>query len=151
MDKIRVLLIDDEPGFTRMLRMNLERRGFEVMVENDGANAHTVARRFMPDFIFLDVIMPDVDGGEVASNLRSDPSLMRVPLVFLTAGVSKEKTRVRGDVIGGETYLAKPVSVEEAVRCIERNLRTRAGAGPGGVHQPAERTHGLTETGRNAV
>jgi DNA-binding response OmpR family regulator len=122
MDKIRVLLIDDEPGFTRMLRMNLERRGFEVRVENDGANAHSVAREFLPDFIFLDVIMPDVDGGEAASSIRSDPSLKSVPIVFLTAGVSKEKTRVKGDVIGGETYLAKPVSVEEVVRCIERGL-----------------------------
>jgi two-component system OmpR family response regulator len=131
MDKIRVLLIDDEPSFTRMLRMNLERRGFEVRVENNGANAHTAAREFLPDFILLDVIMPDVDGGEAASNIRSDPGLKGVPIVFLTAGVSKEKTRVKGDVIGGETYLAKPVSVEAVIRCIEKGLRN-ARVEPGG-------------------
>ena len=132
MDKIRVLLIDDEPGFTRMLRMNLERRGFEVRVENNGANAHSVAREFLPDFIFLDVIMPDVDGGEAASSIRNDPGLKGVPIVFLTAGVSKEKTRVRGEVIGGETYLAKPASVNEVVRYIEKGLKGKARVAPAG-------------------
>jgi DNA-binding response OmpR family regulator len=129
MDKIRVLLIDDEPGFTRMLKINLERRGFEVMVENNGAYAHTVARDFSPDFVFLDVIMPDVDGGEVASKIRSDPSLKDVPIVFLTAGVSKETTRVKGNVIGGETYLAKPVTVDEVVRCIQKQLKRKTRVG----------------------
>ena len=123
MDKIRVLLIDDEPAFTRMLKLNLERRGYEVRVENNGANAHTVARQFRADFIFLDVIMPDVDGGEAASNIRSDPALAGVPIVFLTAGVSKEKAQSRGGVIGGETYVAKPASVEEVIRCIEQGLK----------------------------
>ena len=132
MDKIRVLLIDDEPGFTRILKMNLERRGFEVMVENNGAYAHTVARDFMPDFIFLDVIMPDVDGGDAASKIRSDPSLKDVPIVFLTAGVSKETTRVKGKVIGGQTYLAKPATVDEVVRCIAEKLKKKAGVVPAG-------------------
>ena len=132
MDKIRVLLIDDEPSFTRMLKMNLEYRGYQVMVENNGAYAHTAARDFLPDFIFLDVIMPDVDGGEVASKIRSDPNLKDVPIVFFTAGVSKETTRVKGNVIGGETYLAKPATVNEAIRCIEKALKKKAGVGPTG-------------------
>src|SRR2546427_12834579 len=75
MHRARVLLIDDEPSFTRMLKLNLERRGFEVMVENNGANAYAAARQFLPDFILLDVIMPDVDGGEVASRIRGDAGL----------------------------------------------------------------------------
>jgi DNA-binding response OmpR family regulator len=132
MDKVRILLIDDEPGFTRMLKMNLERRGFKVMVENNGAYAHTVARDFLPDFIFLDVIMPDVDGGDVAAKIRSDPRFKDVPIVFLTAGVSKESTRVRGNVIGGQTYLAKPVTVDEVVRCIDRELQKQAGESAAG-------------------
>jgi len=123
MDKIRVLLIDDEPSFTRMLKLSLERRGFEVRTENNGAYAHTVARDFQPNFIFLDVIMPDVDGGDVAAKIRSDPGLKDVPIVFLTAGVSKETTRVKGNVIGGQTYLAKPISVDEVVRCIEKTMK----------------------------
>jgi DNA-binding response OmpR family regulator len=122
MDKIRILLIDDEPSFTRMLKLSLERRGFEVMTENNGAYALTVARDFLPNFIFLDVIMPDLDGGDVAAKIRNDPALKDVPIVFLTAGVSKETTRVKGNIIGGQTYLAKPITVDEVVRCIEKKL-----------------------------
>ena len=132
MGRTRILLIDDEPSFTRMLKMNLEARGFEVMVENNGANALAVAREFRPDLVFLDVIMPDVDGGEVASSIRGDAGLERVPIVFLTAGVSKETTRLRRNVIGGEIYLAKPASVDEVVRCIERRLAGKAGVVPEG-------------------
>lgn len=122
MDKIRVLLVDDEPSFTRMLKLSLERRGFEVRVENNGAYAPTVAQDFMPNFIFLDVIMPDVDGGDVAAKIRSDPKLKDVPIVFLTAGVSKETTRAKGNIIGGQKYLAKPITVDEVVSCIEKQL-----------------------------
>ena len=132
MVKTRVLLIDDEPSFTRMLKINLERRGFAVLVENNGAYAHTAVLDFLPDLILLDVIMPDVDGGEVAAKIRSDPAFKDVPIVFLTAGVSKESTRVKGNVIGGQTYLAKPTTVDEVVRCIEKKLGKQDGVRPAG-------------------
>lgn len=133
MNKIRILLVDDEPGFTRMLKLNLDRRGgYEVMIENKGAYAVTTARDFEPDLILLDVIMPDVDGGEVAAKIRADAKLKDTPIVFLTAGVSKETTKARGEMIGGQRYLAKPVSVEEVIRCIEKQLgKKRAEVGPG--------------------
>jgi len=125
MDKIRVLLVDDEPSFTRMLKLNLEKRGYTVMVENNGAYAYTVAQDFLPDFIFLDVIMPDVDGGEVAAKLRRDPQFKDTPIVFLTAGVSKEATRAKGNIIGGQQYLAKPVTVDEVVATIEKQMKKK--------------------------
>ena len=131
MEKIRVLLIDDEPSFTRMLRLNLERTGsFKVLCENTGAFGLTAARDFLPDMIFLDVIMPDVDGGEVAAQIHADPKLKDTPIVFLTAGVSKETTRAK-PVIGGRTFLAKPVSVEEVLRCIEKQLGKKVAVAPG--------------------
>jgi len=126
-DKIKVLLVDDEPSFTRMLKMSLERRGFEVTAENNGAYAHQIAADFLPDFIFLDVIMPDIDGGEVAAKIRSNPKLKDTPIVFLTAGVSREATRVKGNIIGGQTYLAKPTTVDEVVRCIEKEMKKKSG------------------------
>jgi DNA-binding response OmpR family regulator len=132
MDKIRILLIDDEPSFTRMLKLNLERTGtYKVLCENTGAFGLTAAKDFLPDMIFLDVIMPDVDGGEVAAQIRAEAKLKDTPIVFLTAGVSKETTRTRGDVIGGRTFLAKPVSVEEVIRCIEKQLGRKSAVGPG--------------------
>jgi DNA-binding response OmpR family regulator len=128
MEKVRILLVDDEPSFTRMLKLNLEKRGYTVMVENNGAYAYTVAQDFMPDFVFLDVIMPDVDGGEVAAKLRRDPRFKDTPIVFLTAGVSKEATRAKGNIIGGQQYLAKPVTVDDVVACIEKVMGKKKAA-----------------------
>ena len=123
MAKIRILLVDDEQKFSHMLKLNLERRGgYEVRTESNGAYALTTARDFRPDLIFLDVIMPDVDGGDVAARIRADRELKDTPIVFLTAGVSKETTKKRGEIIGGQRYLAKPVSIAEVIECIERQL-----------------------------
>jgi len=72
------------------------------------------------------VIMPDVDGGEVAARIRRDPQFKDTPIVFLTAGVSKETTRVKGNIIGGQQYLAKPVTVDEVVATIEKQMKKKA-------------------------
>jgi len=119
--KKRILLIDDEPAVTRLMKLNLETNGaYEVQVENDGRKAVAAARAWHPDLIFLDVIMPDIDGGQVAAELRAEPRLKNTPIVFLTAVVSKNEVVERGDVIGGQTFLAKPVSVADVVSTIEK-------------------------------
>jgi CheY-like chemotaxis protein len=111
------MIIDDEPGFTRLLKLTLERSGgFEVLEENDGTKAWMAAREFNPDIIFLDVVMPEIDGGDVAQQIRSDPALAHVPIVFLTAIVSAKEG---GQEIGGFPFLAKPVTVEAVIQSIE--------------------------------
>jgi CheY-like chemotaxis protein len=113
----RVMIIDDEPGFTRLLKLTLERTGhFEVLEENDGTKAWMAARDFNPDIVFLDVVMPEIDGGDVAQQIRSDPALAHVPIVFLTAIVSAKEG---GHEIGGFPFLAKPVSLDAVVQMIE--------------------------------
>ena len=120
-EKKRILLVDDEPGFTRMMKLNLEQNGaYEVKIENDGGRVLQTARAFRPDLIFLDVIMPDIDGGQVAANLRSDPTLRNTPIVFLTAVVSRNEVIAHGDYIGGQTFLAKPVTVADMLQTIEK-------------------------------
>jgi CheY-like chemotaxis protein len=119
--KKRVLLVDDEASFTRLMKLNLEANGaYDVRVENDGRKAVAAARSFRPDLVFLDVIMPDADGGEIAAAFRADPTLKNTPIVFLTAVVSKNEVIQHGDVIGGQMFLAKPVSVEDVKRTIEK-------------------------------
>lgn len=119
--KKRILLVDDEASFTRLMKLNLETNAeYDVQVENDGSRALATARAFQPDLILLDVIMPDIDGGQIASELRADPKLKKVPVVFLTAVVSKNEVVERGDVIGGQTFLAKPVTVADVQRTIEK-------------------------------
>ena len=117
MEKRRVLIIDDEPGFTRLLKIALEKSGhYDVREENDAEQAWLSARAFNPDIIFLDIVMPRKDGGEVAQQIRSDPSLASVPIVFLTAIVSEQETT---RPLGGFPFLAKPVSLAAISQCIQ--------------------------------
>ena len=119
MNPKRVLIVDDESGFTRLLKLTLEKSGgYVVREENDGTRAWLVAREFEPDIIFLDIVMPKIDGGDVAAQIKADPSLNHIPIVFLTAIVSSKEG---GHEIGGFPFLAKPVSVDAIKRAIEEH------------------------------
>lgn len=92
--KKKILVIDDEPSITRMLKLNLEYDGgYLVHEENSGARAIQAIKDFHPDMILLDVMMPGLDGTEVAAKLQDHPSLARIPIVFLTAAVKKNGGR----------------------------------------------------------
>ena len=119
-----ILIIDDEVSFTRMVKMNLEKTGtFDVRVENRAAAALPAAREFRPDLVLLDVIMPNMDGGDVAKQIKRDRNLKTTPIVFLTATVSKREAGEVGLNSGGELFLAKPVSVEALIACINEHVR----------------------------
>jgi len=86
MKKKRILLVDDEVGFTRLLKLNLEQRAdYEVRVENWAEKALHAAREFRPDLVLLDVIMPHMIGNDVAACMREDATLKGTPIVFLSA------------------------------------------------------------------
>jgi len=123
MSKKRILIVDDEASITRLLRLNLEQTGrYEVREENLGAKAHDVAVEFRPDLILLDVMMPDMDGGDVAASLKENPALRKIPVVFLTAAVKKEELGAPDGKIGGRTYIAKPLNVQGVISVIERTI-----------------------------
>ncbi len=123
MSKKKVLIVDDEASFTRMLRRNLEATGkYEVKEETSGAHAYTSAQQFQPDLILLDVMMPGMAGGEVAAQILEDEGLGHIPIVFLTAIIQKEETEDTGSDIGGRTFLAKPVKLDDLITCIEEKL-----------------------------
>lgn len=120
MEKKRIFIVDDESGFTRLLKITLEKTGlYKVQEENDGTAAWLAAREFKPDIIFLDIVMPKIDGGDVAQQIRSDPALAHVPIIFLTAIVSKKES---DQTIGGFPFIAKPVSLDAITACIEEHL-----------------------------
>ena len=120
MNKKRIFIVDDESGFTRLLKLTLEKSGnYEVLEENDGTKAWLKAREFKPDIIFLDIVMPKIDGGDVAQQIRSDPMLAKVPIIFLTAIVSRSESK---QDIGGFPFLSKPVSLDAVTRCITEHL-----------------------------
>lgn len=120
----RILIVDDEVSFARMVKMNLEKTGaFEVRTENLAGSALAAAREYRPDLIILDVIMPTMDGGDVASQIKRDRQLRGTPIIFLTATVSKREAGEGGLNSGGELFLAKPVSIETLVARINEQLR----------------------------
>ena len=86
----RILVVDDEPNFANLLKMNLEATGdYEVCTENRGARALRTALRYRPDVVLLDVIMPDKEGPDVMFQFKSDKQTQNIPIVFLTATVTK--------------------------------------------------------------
>jgi CheY-like chemotaxis protein len=124
MEKKKILIVDDEPTFTRMMRLVLEQTGrYEVCEENKGSQAMVTARLFKPDLILLDVVMPDMDGGDVAAQMQNDAFLKTVPVVFLTALVSERETDQGAVMRGGHRFLGKLVSDVELLECIENSLR----------------------------
>lgn len=123
--KKKILAIDDEASITRLLKLNLEQTGnYIVQEENDGTKALATAREFKPDLVLLDVMMPEVDGGDVAASIDADPQLKKTPIVFLTAAVKKEELAERGNIIGGYQYIAKPLNVKGVIAVIEKQLRS---------------------------
>jgi two-component system sensor histidine kinase/response regulator len=121
--KKRILVVDDEVALTRLTKLNLERTGnYEGRTENMGSMAIPAAKEFKPDLIFLDVMMPDMSGDEVAALLKEDPMLSNIPFIFMTAIVTREETQSIETDIGGNLFLAKPVKTEELIATIERVL-----------------------------
>lgn len=123
MDARKILIIDDEENFAAMVKMNLEEvGGYTVLTESKGLNAVSTVRQFKPDMIFLDIIMPDLSGVDVFADLKRDPLLSKIPVVFLTAIVSDKEVENKQGLIGGRPFLAKPVTTEKLIECIHLTL-----------------------------
>jgi CheY-like chemotaxis protein len=122
----RILIVDNDPDATHLVKVLLERTGrYLLLEENDATNAHQSARNFRPDLILLDIVMPETDGGEVAARIGADPELQNTPIIFLTALVTRAETK-SGLTIQGHPFLAKPVSIPELINAIEEHLPVRA-------------------------
>ncbi|HTJ34482.1 MAG TPA: response regulator transcription factor [Dactylosporangium sp.] len=120
----KVLVVDDEASIRALLSATLRLTGFEVRVASGGREALAAAAEYGPDLVVLDVMMPDLDGFEVAQRLRT--SGRPVPVLFLTARDSVED-RISGLTVGADDYVAKPFSLEEVVLRIRAILRRSLG------------------------
>jgi len=124
MGKTKILVVDDEERFTKMVKLNLEQTGdYEIRTENLATNALNAAREFKPDLIILDIMMPDISGDVIAQQLLDDEELNDIKIVFLTALVTKGEIKAKGSEIAGRTFIAKPVKIDELITCIEEQLK----------------------------
>ncbi len=104
----KVLVVDDEEPILELLKYNLEKNGYEVKTALDGAKAVDIAKKFVPDLVLLDIMMPKMDGVETCRLLRDLPELQKMFVVFLTAR-SEEYSEVAAFDIGADDYITKPI------------------------------------------
>ena len=121
--KHKVLVVDDEPDAIELIAFNLKCAGYEILTADNGADALTKARVFLPSLIVLDVMMPGIDGLEVCKMLRRDPLTDAIPIIMVTAKAS-ELDRVLGLELGANDYITKPFSPRELVLRV-KNLLNR--------------------------
>ena len=124
-DKRRILIVDDDANSTHLVKILLEKSGpYLVLEENDPTKADQTAHNFKPDVILLDIIMPKMDGGELATQIEADRELHDTPIIFLTALVTHSEAN-SGLHVQGHPLVAKPISIPELIDAIEKHLPER--------------------------
>ncbi len=126
-----VLAVDDEQHITELISLGLGMKGFRVETADSGRAALAAIERLAPDLVVLDVMLPDLDGFDVARRLRTNTDeRTTIPIIFLTARGTLDD-RLAGLRLGVDDYMTKPFSVEELALRVEAVLRRTSGAGPG--------------------
>jgi two-component system response regulator RpaA len=130
-----ILVIDDDEIVARSVELSLRRSGFQVSVNNTGVEGLKTARREPPDLIILDIIMPGMDGYAVCRELRADPLLGDIPVLFLTAK-GKDEDKIDGFRAGADDYLTKPFNIDELILRVKAILRRNQPAPPSAESKP---------------
>ena len=118
-----VLVVDDQPHIVRLIQVNLEKEGFQVVTAGDGQEGMNKVRETTPDLVILDVIMPHKDGFEVLREIKADERLVDTPVIMLTVKTHNADI-VEGLREGAEMYLPKPFHPKELVSLVKRVLET---------------------------
>lgn len=126
MEPATILVIDDDELVARTIKSCLRRGNYEVSIASSGVEGLKVARRHPPALVILDVLMPGMDGYAVCREIRSDPLLASVPILFLTARASDEE-KITGLRAGADDYLGKPFNVDELLLRVQAILRRTMG------------------------
>lgn len=126
----RILVVDDEPDVTELLKYKLEQDGHLCQVVNNPLSFISVAREFNPNLIILDIMMPELNGLQLCKMVRSDPKMNTIPIIFLTARGEVED-RIKGLESGGDDYMAKPFNTKELLLRVG-NILNRKQSGESG-------------------
>jgi len=118
----RILVVDDEPFILKSLAFVLKKEGFDVDTASNGLEALELLGSRKPDLVFLDVMMPKMNGLEVCQTMRNDPSLKDIYVIILTAK-GQESDREKGMMIGADEYMTKPFSPSHVVQRVKDLLR----------------------------
>jgi len=124
MNKNKILIIDDEENFCKLVKKNIEQTGeFVVYIATNGEDGIGLVKEINPNLVLLDIIMPGMDGAEVAAQIRDDESIQDTPIVFLTAMVRGDESDTQASFTKGYSLLSKTATVKELIACIKENIR----------------------------
>jgi two-component system, OmpR family, alkaline phosphatase synthesis response regulator PhoP len=126
----KVLVVDDEEAILELLKYNLEKSGYDVKIASDGAKGVEIAKKFTPDLVLLDIMMPKMDGVETCRQLRDIPELHSTYIVFLTAR-SEEYSEVAAFDMGADDYITKPIKPRALMSRISALFRRENKKKPG--------------------
>lgn len=121
----RILVVDDEPQITRVLRTSLSSQGYDLRVANDGDTALEIMKDWTPDLVITDLSMPNMDGLELSRRIRAR---LNVPIIVLSVK-GEERTKVRALDAGADDYVTKPFGMEELLARVRANLRRLSAPG----------------------
>ena len=124
----KVLAVDDQVHIVRLIQVNLERNGYQVVTAYDGEQALEKVKEENPDLIVCDVMMPRKDGFEVLREVKSDPTTRDIPFIMLTAK-AQDADVFRGWASGVDAYLTKPFNPQELLAFVKRVLDASKGVG----------------------
>lgn len=126
MDKKKILIIDDEENFCKLVKKNVEQTGeYDVFTATGGQEGLDLVKDLKPDIVLLDLIMPEMDGADVAEQIRDDANIKDTPIVFLTAIVNEAEAEADSEANFAKGYavLSKTVTPKELMKCIAENIR----------------------------
>ena len=119
----KILVIDDEERLCRILKQILPVKGpYEVFSAHNGVTGRRMVREVKPDLILMDIVMPELSGSELAEELQENSQTASIPVIFITAVVSKAEMEKSGGRVGNRTFVAKPIDVDHLVARIKEAL-----------------------------
>ena len=118
----KILVVDDEAYIVELVKFNLEKEGYQVIVASDGRNALKMVQTEQPDLVLLDIMLPNIDGLEVCRILKQSPDTNSIPIIMLTAKGDEFDT-VLGLEMGADDYIKKPFSPRDMIARVKARLR----------------------------
>ena len=119
----KILVVDDEPDIVEMITIRLKANGYDVVSARNGKEGFKKAKEEHPDLVILDILMPEVDGVTMSANMKKDPELKDIPVVFLTCIVDKSEIKNKSHSIAGDIFMAKPFDARELMVTIDKLLK----------------------------
>lgn len=123
----KILCIEDEPEMIDLIRLILNRRGFDVKGANGGTEGLNMVRKELPDLVLLDLMMPDMDGWEVYQQMKADEKTCHIPVIVVTAKAQSIDKVLGLHIAKVDDYIAKPFSPQELLASVDRVLSEKSG------------------------